>query len=40
MVIGNVLQCSTILKWDVWMSEEKKEVMVPDDITIIWVNIL
>jgi len=39
MFIGIVLHNGTVMAWDVVMNEEKKNLDVPEDIPIIWVNI-
>ena len=40
MVIDNMLHYSIISGWDEQMEEEKKKNTIPDDIPIIWVNVV
>ncbi len=40
MFIGSVLQYSMLLGCDKEMEEEKRKHMIPDDIPIIWVNVV
>ena len=40
MFIDNVLQCNMLLGCDKEMEDEKSKHMIPDDIPIIWVNVV
>ena len=40
MIIDNMLHYSIISGWDEQMEEEKKKNTIPDDIPIIWVNVV
>jgi hypothetical protein len=40
MFVDSVLHCSIIFVWDATMNNHKKKNKVPDEIPIIWVNVI